>query len=303
MRKLTALIAFALAALLLAAACGDGGEPAATPTPTLTPTAVAMPTPEAPPSPTSEPTAATLTIEVTEDVAYTSAQTLDIYAPSEPGPWPVVVILHGMGAGFGNPRLGYTPLAEAIAEQGALVFNATWTVSPVSRGAFEDGACAVRFARATAADYGGDPNLITLLGHSAGAYLGSVTALAGDDFEGDCLVSGVSALPDVFVGVAGAYDPAITDLRVLANDPDLYEAINPSTHIGRNPDLRVRLLHGDIDDIIPVDQSVQFQQALEDAGYDVTLNVLEGVGHDSPIAPTFDAFQVTVQEVLKAARD
>ncbi|MFQ5875385.1 MAG: hypothetical protein ACE5JL_16515, partial [Dehalococcoidia bacterium] len=49
MRKLTALIALALAALLLAAACGDGGEPAATPTLTPTPTPTAAPT--ATPSP------------------------------------------------------------------------------------------------------------------------------------------------------------------------------------------------------------------------------------------------------------
>ena len=38
-----------------------------------------------------------LPVEITRDLAYTSTQMLDVYAPTEPGPWPVVVILHGMG--------------------------------------------------------------------------------------------------------------------------------------------------------------------------------------------------------------
>ena len=53
MRKWTALIALAFAALLFASACGDGGEPARTPAPTAT--AAASPTPEPAPTPGEAP--------------------------------------------------------------------------------------------------------------------------------------------------------------------------------------------------------------------------------------------------------
>ncbi len=277
---------------LVATACGDGESgatpsPAATTAPTEQATAALSPVPS--------------TIEVTEGVAYTSTQKLDVYAPTEPGPWPVVVVLHGAP----GSKADLAALSEAIAQQGAVVFNADWRdVIPKFLEATEDMACVVRFARASAADYGGDPTRVTLLGWSAGGASGAVVALAGDDFEGDCLVSGDSGLPDAFVGIAGGYNFAIDGEAAFLKEDDLetWEAINPYSHIGSNPELRVRLVHGDADGTVSVEESIQFQQALEDAGYDVTLTVLEGAGHRI-VVPTVDGFQVTVMEALEVARD
>ena len=272
---------------LVAAACGSDGDESA------------APTSEAPAG-TAATTAAS-TVEVTKAVPYTSTQALDVYAPTEAGPWPVVVVLHGAP----GSKADLAPLSEAIAQQGAVVFNADWRdVIPKFLEATEDMACAVRFARATAADYGGDPTRVTLLGWSAGGASGAVVALAGDDFEGDCLVSDVSALPDAFVGVAGGYNYAIDGIAAFLKeeDPDLWEAINPYSHIGRNPDLRVRSVHGDTDGTVPVEDALEFHQELKDAGYDVTLTVLEGEGH-SLVAPAADGFADTVQVALEAARD
>ena len=53
------------------------------------------------------------------DLAYSSTQRLDIHAPGKPGPWPIVVILHGLG----ESRADWSPLAESIARQRAAVFN------------------------------------------------------------------------------------------------------------------------------------------------------------------------------------
>ena len=146
-----------------------------------------------------EPTVGALPIEETRGVKYTTTQFVNIYAPEDPGPWPVVLVLHGSGGSPGP----YEPLAEALASEGAVVFNVRWRVAiPRFRDAAEDVACAVRFARANAMAYGGDATRITLLAHSAGGAIGAVVALAGEDFSGDCLVTGGSALPDVFVGVA-----------------------------------------------------------------------------------------------------
>ena len=293
MKSLVAVVSFTAVVFVLASACGGGGQPAATQAPTTTT------------APTEQATAALspvpLTADLTEDIAYTSTQKLEVYAPTEPGPWPVVVVLHGAP----GSKADLAALSEAIAQQGAVVFNADWRdVIPKFLEATEDMACAVRFARATAADHGGDPTRVTLLGWSAGGASGAVVALAGDDFEGDCLVSGVSALPDAFVGVAGGYNYAIDGIAAFLKeeDPELWEAINPYSHIGRNLDLRVRSVHGDTDGTVPVEDALEFHQALKDAGYDETLTVLEGEGHRL-VAPMVDGFADTVQVAVEAARD
>ena len=241
-------------------------------------------------------------VTVITDLRYTSAQELDVYAPREPGPWPIVVILHGMG----DSRSDFSPLAKAIAPRGAVVFNVGFRADEVQRpGGVEDAACAVRFARATGSAYGGDPARVTVFGLSAGAVHGALVALVGDWFHGDCAAGNVSALPAAFVGVMGPYDPTLCpgDPRpaLRQTDPARYEAMNPFTHLGGNPGLRVSLLHGADDGDVPPGGSIQFHEALTAAGYVATLTLLEGYGHEIPL-PTSRAFNAIMRETLEVAR-
>jgi len=283
----------------------------APPEPTVTPIEP-TPTPEAIPS--STPEAATLTIETTRQIVYADvvegSTRLDVYAPSQPGPWPVVVVVHGAGQSLGH----FKPLASAIASQGAVVYNIDAKYAlPFPGVGIEHIACAVRFARATASDYGGDPDRITLMGNCLGATTGAVVALAGDDFEGDCNVTDASARLDALVAYEGVYDYATTvynqamDYTNLKDeDPELWEAINPYSHIRRNPDLQVRLVHGDdIDatrDVFPLEVSMEFHQALADARYDVELIVVEGAAHTALLSQYSDAFTLVVEQVMEVAR-
>ncbi len=203
-----------------------------------------------------------------------------------------------------------------IASEGAVVYNidVRFTVPFIT--GIERIACAVRFARATAADYGGDPSWITLVGNSAGAATGMVVALAGEDFGGDCAVSDASALPDAVVAYEGRYDYATTadatgslDHTFLKDeDPELWHAINPYSYIGRNPELHVCLVHGDDEDAywydVPLEASIEFHEALADAGYDVELVVLEGASHTALISNYLfpDAFALMVQQVMESTR-
>ena len=143
---------------------------------TMTGSAVA-----ADPSPTP---AATPGVVVTRDVAYELDNPtlvpgmLDVYAPSEAGPWPVVVMFHGAPS-TASERVNLADHARRIADLGFVVFNADWGRAyggaadpPLHDGILAgqaQGACVVEFARAHAAEYGGDPATIILFGHSGGA--------------------------------------------------------------------------------------------------------------------------------------
>jgi acetyl esterase/lipase len=223
----------------------------------------------------------------------------------------VVVVVHGLY----QSRSSLRTLAKAIASQGAVVYNIDAGYgSPHLTSAFERIACAVRFARDTAADYGGDPSWVSLVGHSSGADHGAVIALAGDDFAGDCAVTDASASVDAFVGYEGCFDCTtkvpqssfdldFTSLR--DEDPELWHAINPYSHIGRNPELQVRLLHGNVPDVEWYDTllavSREFHQALAEAEYDVELIVVQRGTHDD-ITSDSDVIALTVEQVMELAR-
>lgn len=242
----------------------------------------------------------------TNDVEYADTYTLDVYAPEAIGPWPVIVAVHGLGQAKRDMGL----LSKELAADGAVVYNIKANMfAPFIEG-IRQVACAVRFARATAAEHGGDPRRITLVGNSSGAHTGAVVAMAGDEFAGNCVATDGSAEPDVFVGYEGPYDVATTvygqvDMTPLeTEDPELWAAINTYSHIGGNPDLVVRLVHGQDEDFawydVTPDTSVALHDALADAGYDVELILVEEAGHGDLSTPT-DAFEATVREIQLAA--
>ena len=210
-------------------------------------------------------------------------------------------------------KFSFAPLAEAIASEGAVVFNIDVDTSFPFRTAMEEVACAVRFSRAMAADYGGDDTRITLVGNSLGATLGAVVAMAGHDFAGDCVVTEGPVLVDALVAYEGGFDMATRHpnggagnfAALKQDDPELWETIYPYSHIGGNPDLVVRLIHGVDTDIdwfeIPRQDSVEFHQALAEAGYDAEVTLLDGPSHTGLTLPSSEAFEVAVQQVLQVA--
>ena len=253
------------------------------------------------PAPTPTTLQADGTVLITEEVPFTSKLSLDVFSPTRPGTFPVVVMFHGGGWVGGNAD-EIAPLATALAAGGAVVFNAPYRLALRGGGypmTFEDASCAVRFAREHGPLYGGDPALVTVVGYSAGAHIGAVTALAGDSFDGDCSVESGSALPEAFVGVAGPYDSDVFDplLSVFfgtdrAQDPAPWTDGNPYTHIGANPNLIIRLIQGELDLFVPFGFATAFNDALDEAGYDVALTLLENGDHGSVVDPLADGAEV-----------
>ena len=109
-------------------------------------------------------------------------QALDVWVPTarryRGQRLPVVVFFYGGGWNSGS-RGDYGFAGAAYAGQGFVTVVPDYRLVPaVHFPAFvEDGALAVWWARENAARYGGDPERITLAGHSAGGYIAAMLAL------------------------------------------------------------------------------------------------------------------------------
>ena len=236
----------------------------------------------------------------TVGVAYGAGLEADIWSPDGSVDAPVAVVLHGS-----SDRSSTEAIVEVLVDGGLVVMNASWKPYEAFPDNISHAACAVRFARSRAPDFGGTRDTVILVGHSSGATAGAVISLGGDQFDtSTCSERGESALPDSFVGLAGGYDPSHdpNDPRheVAINDALTYELVNPLTHLGSNPGLRVRLLHGDNDDVVPVESAIEFHQTLVESGYDASINVLSGSNHTRLLSPAFPEFETTTHEILLA---
>lgn len=197
---------------------------------------------------------------------------------------PVVVMIPGGGWQTADPT-GLEPLAAELAAQGVMAMpvviraSADGVVYPTP---VEDVLCALADGAATAAAAGIRPTALVLLGHSSGAHLSAVATLAPDQFAPKCDDPVVA--PDALVGLAGPYDirdfsDAAANLFAPDADDATWDAANPALLADRRPDVPVLLLHGDADEIVPVQFSQDFAGALRAGGHQATLTVVPGVNH------------------------
>jgi acetyl esterase/lipase len=98
-------------------------------------------------------------------------QKLDLYAPPDARDRPVVLFLYGGGWRQGD-RAAYRFVAEALVARGMVAIIADYRLAPEAKfpDFVEDFALAAGWAKQHAAEHGGDPRKLAVLGHSAGAY-------------------------------------------------------------------------------------------------------------------------------------
>lgn len=157
------------------------------------------------------------------DIPYGDAarQRLDLYLPmTAPGAKPVVVFFYG-GNWQSGEKETYRFVGAALASRGFVVVLPDYRLYPEVRypGFVEDGADAARWTFAHIAEYGGDPARVSLVGHSAGAYIALMLAL-DPEWLGAARLQIRST-----VGLAGPYDfLPLTDPTlkpIFATAPDL----------------------------------------------------------------------------------
>jgi acetyl esterase/lipase len=246
-----------------------------------------------------------------------ASRSLDLYVPeAKPAKaLPLIVWIHGGAWLAGNKD---RPNGTALLKEGFALASINYRLSKeaIFPAQIEDCKAAIRFLRAKAGEYGVDPARIGVFGSSAGGHLVALLGVAADkkDWEvGEHLnqSSQVQAVCDWFgptnISTMGAQSRSDSRLDHDAPDspeskligatvpdaPEKAKAASPLTYVTAD-DTQMLIIHGDVDPVVPVQQSETFHAALEKAGVKSKLHIVKGGGHGQ-------GFQVP--EVQQAVRE
>ena len=179
-------------------------------------------------------------VKVIKDVSYGDhpRHKLDVYQPTGVTGFPVFVYVHGGGYRSGDRDLNeyvYGNIATYFARHGLLAINATYRLAPEASwpSGAEDMRGVVTWIRRNAEQYGGDPERIFLMGHSAGA-----THVATYAFDARFQPADGHGLAGL-IAVSGRYhlrpdpdDPSLAGIRqYFGDDPTRYESRSVITHV------------------------------------------------------------------------
>jgi acetyl esterase/lipase len=271
-----------------------------------------------------------------EDVVYGhkygTALTMDVFAPKHDANG-AAVIFTVSGGWFSSRQMISLTFCREFLKRGYTVFavmhgsQPKYTIPEI----IEDMNRAVRFIRYHAADYGIDPNRIGITGGSAGGHLSLMMGAAGNDGDpkGRDAIDGVSSRvqavacffpPSDFMnygekgvealgtgrlsGFKAPFDFEELDPKtrsfVRITDPEkrreFGRRISPVNHVTASaaPTL---IIHGDADQLVPIQQAEVFIAKLKEVGVPCELIVKHGARHgwqldrDMPsIADWFDKY-------------
>lgn len=229
------------------------------------------------------------TYRKTSAIAYGSdpRQQLDIYAPSakKPGPTPVVLFFYG-GSWNSGERNDYRFVGEALASKGYVAVIADYRLYPEVRypDFLKDGAHAFAWVHQHIAVYGGDPEHMFVMGHSAGAYNAAMLAL-----DPRLLAEVNLSTSDMrgWIGLAGPYDflPIENpDVRPVFFHPNSPPDSQPIHHITASAPPTL-LIAAQKDHLVnPKRNTGGLAKRLREAGVPVSEHYYDNVSHISLVA-------------------
>ena len=239
------------------------------------------------------------------DVAYVpnghERQKLDLYVPAgATNPLPLIIWIHG-GAWKGGskercPALRYLERGHAVAS-----INYRLSQHAIFPAQIEDCKAAVRWLRAHAQEHHLDPQRFAAWGSSAGGHLVALLGTSGDVKEFDKGENlGFSSRVQAVVDWFGATDftqmsrfsppnaPIDHDAAdspesqliggAVQQNKDKAAKASPLTYVSKD-DPPFLIMHGNRDNLVPYQQSELLRDALQKAGVEVTLKIVEGAGH------------------------
>jgi dipeptidyl aminopeptidase/acylaminoacyl peptidase len=216
-----------------------------------------------------------------------------LYKPADFDPhrkYPLLVVIHGGPTGIDTPTLGadrYYPV-ERFVEKGALVLRPNYRGSAGYGEKFR----ALNVRNLGVGDYADvisgvdsliakgfvDKDKVGAMGWSEGGYISAFITTSSDRFKAVSVGAGIS---DWMTYYANTDITPFTRQYLLAtpwDDPKIYAKTSPITYIAKakTPTL---IQQGSADRRVPVANSFELRQALEDHGVPVKMVLYDGFGH------------------------
>ncbi len=232
------------------------------------------------------------------DVAYANedpAQVLDAYLVESDTPMPVMVHIHGGGWSKGSKDSIPRFLAQAVQDGWLSVISVEYRFTDVKTHPAQVQDCqrAIQFVRSKAKEWNLDPSRIGTTGGSAGAHLSLWLGMHDDAAqpEAEDPVARESSRVALAIGFAGPTDwGLLSDIehkhpayrQLLGYEPgtpaaemsaELKADVSPVTFVSAD-DPPVLMVHGDADDVVPIQHSQALQNKLKEAGVTAELVVI-----------------------------
>ncbi len=245
---------------------------------------------------------------------------LDLCAPvGAPGLRPGVILIHDIGVAVADKSV-YASLCSLLASQGFVAAAINFRKYPdVWPDQLEDAQLAVRWLRANAGQYALDPGRLCAWGDSAGGYLSVFLGVLGTKYPGDEATLLANQSPKVSCVVD---DFGFVDLTTLPktsfwesafgfqfgqNTPGV-PLVTPTTLHDASPIFDVDsasapmyILHGKLDEEVPISQSQELQRALQQAQVPVSYNTYAGGHSFSELSqPQINAIRIQIIAYLTA---
>lgn len=242
----------------------------------------------------------------------------ELRLPKGPGPFPVLVVLHG-GCWINFYGLDLmTDMSDTLTAEGF----ATWNVEYRRIGdpgsdypnTLLDVGLAVDHLRKIGADYPLDLSKVTTVGHSAGGHL-AVWVAARPKLDPQNPLHGTDPLPiRAAVALAGVLDLAESiNLGVCsgtagkllqsapADVPTHYAEASPRQLLPIS--IPQRLVHGNADSLVPIVMSQHYFDAAKAAGEaNIQFATLEGADHFDVITPSSTSWPGVLKAIVDVAR-
>ena len=234
--------------------------------------------------------------EITPDVVYGHkhglAMTFDVYQPkaNANGAGVLFIVSGGWYSRWHPPQRGFG-LIQPILKKGFTVFAVRHGSSPkfTIPEIVEDVRRSVRFIRLHADKFGVDPQRLGVCGASAGGHLSLVLGTTAD--EGDAQADDRVLRASSRVAAVVAYFPP-TDIRPWVNEQSPYYKNYPALRFSADQagdyspvlhaspdDAPTLLVHGDKDELVPIDHSERILAEFKQQKVPCELLVIEGAAH------------------------
>ncbi len=206
----------------------------------------------------------------------------DLFRGDGPEAVPLVILIHD-GGWIAKSKESVREQAIRLAEAGFAVACPNYRLAPLHPfpAAVQDCLTFLEFAKGLSLRWNFDSRRIAIFGESAGGHLASMTGLIGKGVRAVVEICGITDLTrphEQQFPIAWSFIEQFMGVPYEGHER-LYEDASPVFHVhGEAP--RFMILHGDADAIVPIQQAINFSEALHREGVNHVFVPLPSEGHE-----------------------